>query len=334
MRTVTNNTGMSLAMAVWAVNDNYDYSNVENYISATSLMKPLRQVVLRGRMKWDEVPQDDVSDFLARAMGNSIHDSIEQAWVQNYKVNLRKLGVPEATIARVLVNPTDEQLDAHPDPILVYVEQRAIRELTVKGKIWRIGGKFDMVSDGIVQDFKTTSTYKWTKGGGDNEYALQGSIYQWLNPDKIKEDFIRINFLFTDWQKFMAKQNPAYPQSRAEFKDIPLLGAAATEAWIKDKLSDVMHYWDKPESEIPFCSDEDLWMSDPVHKFFAKPETAQAGGRCTKKFESLQEATLHMKSKGGTGIIITDRGEPKRCDYCDVFQECSQKDSYEKYQSN
>lgn len=330
---ITNNTGVSLAMAVWAVNDDYDYSKIENYISVTSLMKPLKQVVLRARIKPQDREPEDVTDYLSRALGNSIHDSVEKAWTKNYKVNLRKLGIPADVIARVLVNPTDEELDAAADPILVFVEQRALRKLVIKGKEWTIGGKFDMVSDGIVQDFKTTSAFTWVYGGRNDEHALQGSMYQWLNPDKIHADYIRINYLFTDWQRYMAKQNPNYPQHRLEFKDIPLLGAKTTEDWIVDKLTNVMHYWDLPEDKMPLCSDEELWMSDPVHKFYAKPETAQAGGRCSKKFDTLPEAIAHQSAKGGTGIIITTKGEPKRCDYCDVFNLCSQKDSFEKYQS-
>lgn len=333
MNSITNNTGVSLAMAVWAVHDDYDYSKIENYISATSLMKPLRQVVLRARIDWSQQEPEDVTDYLSRAMGNSIHDSIEKAWVKGYRTNLKKLGYPQSVIDRVLVNPTDEELDNHPDPIPIYIEQRSLKTLVVMGKPWIIGGKFDMVSEGIVQDFKTTSAFTWAYGGRNDEHALQGSIYQWLNPEKIREDFIRINYLFTDWQKYMARQNPNYPQHRVEFKDIPLLGIPATEAWLVDKLTNVMHYWNAPENQIPLCTDEELWMSDPVHKFYAKPETAQAGGRCTKKFDSLPEARAHMAAKGGTGIIITDRGEPKRCDYCDVFSQCSQKDSFEKYQS-
>lgn len=333
MKAITNNTGVSLAMAVWAVNDDYDYSKIENYISATSLMKPLRQVVLRARIDWSQQEPEDVTDHLSRALGSSIHDSIEKAWVKNGKVNLAKLGYPKTVIDRILINPTDEELDAHPNPIPIYVEQRAIKTLLVNGKFWNIGGKFDMVSEGIVQDFKTTSAFTWVYGGRDEEHQLQGSIYQWLNPDKIREDFIRINYLFTDWQKYMARQNPAYPQHRVEFKDIPLLGIDATEAWLVDKLNKVMHFWNAREQDIPFCTDEELWMSEPVHKFYAKPETAQAGGRCTKKFDDLAAARAHMASKGGTGIIITDRGEPKRCDYCDVFSQCSQKDTFEKYQS-
>lgn len=340
MKAITNNTGVSLALAVWLVDDTYDYSKEQNYISATSLMKPLRQIVLPGRIKPEDRETEDVEDFIPRALGHSIHDSVEKAWTQRAKENLYKLGYPEHVVNRVLVNATDEQVanfrlkSKGVEPILIYVEQRALKKVTVMGKTWTVGGKFDMVSDGLVQDFKSTSAYTWIYGGRDDEHQLQGSLYKWLNPEKITEDIIRINYIFTDWQKFQARSNPSYPQQRVEHKDIALLGVDQTEQWVINKLTQVMKHWGLPEDQIPECSDEELWMSDPVHKFYAKPETAAAKGRCTKKFDSLAEAREHMASKGGKGIIITDKGEPKRCDYCAAFNNCTQKDSFEKYQTS
>jgi len=35
-----------------------------------------------------------------------------------------------------------------------------------------------------------------------------------------------------------------------------------------------------------------------------------------------------MAEKGGKGIIITVEGKPKRCEYCDAFAVCTQKDKY------
>ncbi len=328
---ITNNTGVSLALAVWLVHDEYDYSKMENYISATSLMKPIRQIVLPRRIPVKDRIAPDVVDFIPRALGHSIHDSIEKSWVKGYKTNLAKLGYPESVINRILVNPTDEELAAAKDPIPVYIEQRAMKKVIAAGKEWVVGGKFDMVSEGLVQDFKTTSAYTWVYGGRDDEHQLQGSLYRWLNPDKITEHFIRINYLFTDWQKFQARQNPKYPQERVEHKDIPLLDVTDTEAWVVNKLVQVDKFMSVPESQIPLCTDEELWMSDPKFKYFANP--ANVGGRSTKNFESLAEAKAYQAEKGGKGIIVTEKGEPKRCDYCDAFAVCKQKDSFPKYQS-
>lgn len=334
---ITNKTGISLALAVWAVNDDYDYQKTENYISATGLMKPLRQIVLPRRIPHDERPLEDVSDCIARALGHSIHDSVEKAWVQNYRKNLKRLGTPDHVIDCVLVNQTDEEIVAwrveNPGktPILVYVEQRAMKKVKTSRREWIVGGKFDMVSDGIVQDFKSTTAYTWVFGGRDDEHALQGSLYRWLNPDKIKEDYIRINYIFTDWQKFQAQSNPKYPQQRLEHKDIPLLDITDTEKWVINKLEQVERYMTVPEDQIPHCTDEELWMSDPVFKYYAKPETAMAGGRATKNCDSMAEAREYMAGKGGKGTIITVKGEPKRCGYCDAFEICTQKDQFESF---
>lgn len=327
--TITNNTGISLALAVWLVHDEYDYSKEENYISATALMKPLRQIVL-GRRVPPGSRTADVEDFIPRALGHSVHDSVEKAWVKGYKTNLAKLGYPQDVIDRILVNATPEELAAIPNAIAVYVEQRALKKVKAGGITWTVGGKFDMVTEGIVQDTKTTSAYTWVYGGRDDEHQLQGSIYRWLNPDKIYEDFIRINYIFTDWQKAQTKQNPKYPKQRVEHKDIPLLEVAATENWVVDKLTQVLKFMEVPEKDVPLCSEEDLWMSDPKFKYYANP--ANTGGRSTKNFDTEREARAYQAEKAGKGIVIIEKGEPKRCDYCDAFDLCKQKDQFPKYQ--
>lgn len=318
---ITNNSDIPMALAVWLMHDEYDYKSMQDYISATSLMKPLRMIILAKRAaKRDQTA--DLADYIPRALGHSLHDSIEKAWTRGHEVNLRKLGVPKDVIDRVRVNPTDEELRLTKDCIPVYVEQRALKKI---GK-WTIGGKFDMVAEGIVHDNKSTSAYSWVFGGRDDEHALQGSLYQWLNPEKITADFIRICYIFTDWQRFMAKSNPSYPQQRLAYKDIPLLGIPATEKWVENKLDLIEHHMETPEPRLPECTREELWMSDPKYKYYANAE--KTDGRSTKNFTSLPEAKEFMASKGGKGKIITEQSEPKRCTYCDVFDDCTQKDKY------
>lgn len=264
----------------------------------------------------------DLEDGISRALGHSLHDSIEKAWVKGYKESLKLLGHPQSVIDRVLVNPTPEELAEVKDPIPVYLEQRSHKTV---GK-WTVGGKFDMVADGIVHDNKSTSAYTWVYGGRDDEHKLQGSLYRWLNPGKILEDFIRINYIFTDWQRAQARQNPNYPQSRIRYKDIPLLDITETERWVENKLQLVERFMDAPEHELPNCTDEELWMSDPQFKYYADP--TKVGGRSTKNFDNAADARAFQASKGGKGVVITVPGQPKRCDYCEAFSICSQKDKY------
>lgn len=318
---ITNNSDISLALAVWLLFDEYDYVNESNYISATKLMKPLRHLVLPHRIPAGEQRVPDVEDYMATTLGHALHDSIEKSWVKGYAKSLELLGYPASVIERVQINPENPKADT----IAVWLEQRSKRQITINGVTYTIGGKFDFVAEGIVQDFKSTTAYTWLYGGRDDEHRLQGSIYKWLNPDKITEDFIRINYIFTDWQKFQAKSNPKYPQQRVAAKDIALLSVKETEDWIRWKLSQVQKYWNAPEAQIPECSDEELWRSDPKYKYYSDP--TKVAGKSTKNFETLAEANAHLAEKV-KGIVITVPGEVKRCGYCDAFDACTQKNRY------
>lgn len=327
---ITNNTDTPLALAVWLLHDEYDYvKGIENYISATSLMKPLRQIVLAPRLDASDAVVD-VSDFTARALGHSLHDSVEKAWTKGYARSLKLLGYPDSVIERIKVNPTDVEVRGDNSIIPIYLEQRAFREIKVNGVTYTIGGKFDMVTDGIVQDVKSTSAYTWLHGGKDDDYQLQMSLYRWLDAGqalkKIHEDVGRINFIFTDWQKMQARTNPKYPQKRVEYKEIPLLSLAETEKWIQNKLEQIQRHHKQDESQLPFCTDQELWRSEPVHKYYADP--SKTSGRSTRNFTSLSEARMFQADKGGKGMVITVPGEPKRCGYCEVASICTQKDGY------
>jgi hypothetical protein len=318
---ITNNTDVSLTLAVWAVHDDYDHQTMPNYISATTLMKPIRQIILAQRLPAELRDQLDVSDLIASAWGNALHSSIEQAWCHgNHATNLKKLGYPDSAINRVVINPTPDQIK--PDSIIVYIEQRG----TIQVGKWTVGGKFDIVADGRLEDNKSTSAYSWVYGGKDKDYQLQGSIYRLIHRDKILEDHIRINFLFTDWKKSDAKSNPNYPQSRLAHKDIPLMLVEDTQKWVESKLAQIEKYINVPENQLPECTDEELWRSAPVYKYYADPTKL---ARSTKNFDTKKDADEFMASKGGKGVVLNMPGKVKRCGYCSAFPICTQKDKYE-----
>lgn len=318
MSQITNHTDISLPLAVWLLQDDYDHNNDPSYISVTTLMKPLRQIVLGMREKPQGI-KPDVSDFIASQLGSSLHTAIETAWKSGgYRKALRLLGYPPDIIDSIKVNPDGP---VKGDEIPIYLEQRTVK--TING--WKVGGKFDLVMQGLLQDYKSTSTYAWTSGGKDDDYCLQGSIYRYLNQYKITESVIRINFIFTDWQKFKARQNPEYPQSRLAYKDVPLMGIQETENWIKRKLALIDKYRHADEADIPECTDEELWKGENQYKYYADPNKT---ARSTKNFTIKEEADAFMKEKG-KGIVVTVEGKPKRCAYCSSFDLCSQKDRYE-----
>jgi hypothetical protein len=321
---ITNNSDISLALAVWLLHDEYDYVNEPNYISVTSLMRPLRHIVLAPRIDKSVLPVD-VENFIPRALGHSIHDSVEKAWTNGYARSLKLLGYPDSAIERIRINPTNDEVRGSNSIIPIYLEQRAQRQF----EGFTIGGKFDMVTDGMVQDTKTTSSFTWLHGGKDNDYQLQMSLYRWIDAAqplrKITEDHGRINFIFTDWQKSSARSNPKYPQKRIEYKEIPLLSLKETEAWIHNKLALIQRHKDTAEHLLPECSDEELWRNEPVYKYYGDP--TKTTGRSTKNFDTLREANA-FKTEKGKGVVLTVPGDPKRCNYCEAFSICTQRNRY------
>jgi len=321
---ITNQHDISLPLAVWLLHDEYDYVNDKKYISVTTLMKPLKQIILSKRVDTSTFTMD-IMDLVAPSMGSGLHGSIEKAWMEGHSKALLKLGYPESVVKRVVINPTEADFKNIEHLIPVYLEQRGVREIGG----WKVGGKFDLVTDGMLQDVKSTSTFKWTSTSGDNDYKMQGSLYRWIHPEKITEDFIRINFIFTDFMKALAgKPDSSYPPHRVMHRDYTLMSVADTEAWVARKLSLLDKYWDAPESAIPECTDEELWKSDQQYKYFSDPEKAKdPSARSTRNFTELMDARKWLAEKG-KGTIVTIPGEVKRCGYCSAASICKQRERY------
>lgn len=327
MVSLTNHSDFGLVMAVWLAHDEYangkeDFPD-QNVISATALMKPTRPIVLESRLDPTEtIP--DVADMVASKFGTAIHDSVENAWKTGYELALRRLGYPAGMIKKIKINPETVE----PGDIPVYLEQRGFRSIKVGSVEVLISGKFDQIVNGELNDIKTTSAYTYTNGTKEDDYRLQGSIYRWLNPEKVTSDFIRIQHVFTDWQRMQARTNPNYPQSRLVEKRIQLMSLEETENWIRSKIADITKNQMLEEHELPFCTDDELWKTDPVWKYYSDPAKAAEGGRATKNFPNKPSAYFHLSEKKGKGVIVEVPGQVKACGYCPVFDICTQKDQY------
>jgi len=317
MITYTNTSSIPLSLAVFLATDTYDHNTDISSISTTALIKPLRQLILSKRVP-DADAAVDITQMVASRMGTAIHDAIERAWTNNYENALSVLGYPEHIIKRIQINPKSEELKDDSFPI--YMEQRAYKTV---GK-FVVSGKFDFVGEGRVEDFKSTSTYTAIHSTNDEKYILQGSIYRWLSPKIITKDEMAIQFIFTDWSAAKARIDPTYPQQRIQQRLLPLKSVAETDHYVKQKISQITQYWDVEESELPLCSDEDLWRSAPVFKYYKNPDKTI---RSTKNFDTLQEAYRRRSEDGGKGVVIERPGQVTACKYCVAFSVCSQKDT-------
>jgi len=310
-----NSAALPLSVAVFLASDNYDHD--DKTISATALLKPLRQIILSKRVP----PEDgivDVSDLVASRVGQAIHDAIEKSWTDGPEHALRKLNFPQRVIDRIKVNPVPDELEE--DDIPVYLEQRSYKEILGV----TISGKYDFLAEGRIEDFKTTSTFTWSNQNKTEDYRLQGSIYRWLNPELVTEDEMRITFIFTDWKPGQAHGNN-YPPNRVVPQLIPLMTIPETEAFISQKLMAIDKYKDTPEPELPHCTDKELWRDAPVFKYYKNPDSRR---RSTKNFDNLHDANIRLSEDGNVGVVVEVPGTVKACKYCPAFSVCTQKDVY------
>jgi hypothetical protein len=316
-----NETGIGLPIAVWlASSGDYDLVSEPNVISATSLQRPLKSLILSKRMVLEQ--EMDIDEIIPAKLGSSVHYSVEIAWKNNYISALEALGHPMSMIHRIAINP--EQKSQYPsDTIFVHIEQRKAKE--IDGYI--ISGKYDMVIDGELHDIKTTKTYSYITGSNEGDYRLQGSIYRWLNPDIITGDFVHINYLFTDWTPTRAVADPDYPKSRCITKPISLYSIEETEAYIKKRIADLKYYEGKDQEELPQCTMKDLWQELPKYALYKDPNKTQ---RATKLFDLENDAMIYNATKcGGKGLIIKREGQVKRCIYCEARSICTQAEELE-----
>lgn len=317
---LTNDTNISLSMAVWLASDNYDHTSDPNTISATTLLKPIREIVL-ARQNMNLAKKGDVSSLIPSSTGTAIHDSIEASWINETrrKEALTKLGYPESVINNIVVNPTKEELT--PDSIPVYLEQRVFKQV---GK-YIISGKYDFVGNGHLEDFKSCSVYSYILQSNADKYIQQGSIYRWLNPEIITDDIMTIQYFFTDWNRLDSIKDTRYPNHKIMHQNFELMPVTETERFVTNILNTLDRYKDTDQDSLPRCTPEELWIKPTVWKYYKDPSKTT---RATKNFDNSADANHRLMADGNKGIVKEVQGEPTKCKYCSVSAICSQAQEY------
>jgi hypothetical protein len=318
----TNIDNLPLSLAVWLATDDYDYNNDPNVISTTSLLKPLRAIVL-ARQNAGMLKVGDVSAMISSRMGTALHTGIENAWLEEkrLKETLTNLGYPKAVINQVVINPTSHDLglaEAASKPIIpVYMEQRGEKAV---GDM-KVSGKFDFVSDGILEDFKSTSVYSYQSGSNNQKYIEQGSIYRWLFPEIITADEMYIQFIFTDWSKGRTYADKSYPKNRIVPHKLQLMPVHETEKFVTKRVNDITKLMGASQDQLPLCTKEELWQKDDIYKYYKDPKKK---ARSTKNFTTKSEAVARLVKDGSIGVVDFFPGEVIHCKYCDVVGICDQ----------
>jgi len=329
MAQITNKARLEIPPALWLLEDFYDHNADPHTVSATGLLKPIRPIILAQQAAGDTNHKIDLVDMIGSRMGSALHDSLEDCWkdIDRVRSGLAKLGISEDVIKRIRINPPDITVNGQKAPaesqeiIPIYIENRATKAL---GK-WKISGKYDLVFDGEVQDYKSGSVWGYIFDSNREDYIMQGSIYRWLNPDKILKDTVTIHYMFTDWSAVKALQDKKYPQTRIMSKQYRLKPMDWIEQWMRNKLDRIEQFLDAKQEDLPLCTPDELWQKDATYKYYKNPAKQE---RASKNFTNRVEANEFCVNDGGVGIVIEFPGEVKRCKYCSVMEICTQAHGY------
>ncbi len=252
--------------------------------------------------------------LVSSRMGSAIHAIAEKAWTN--RKNISK------ALEALQVSNLDDKLVINPDKVKegeipIYVEQRHEKEIDD----YIISGKYDLIVDGTVSDYKSTSVWSYIFDSNALKYTQQASIYKWLAPDRITDNNVHIQYIFTDWSAAQAMRDSSYPQTRVLTKEYPIWSTEQTKFFISEKIKLLKQYKDSPQEDLPECNKEELWESETKYKYYKNPAKM---ARATKNFDTLNEANVRLASDGGVGTVVTVPGEVKACRYCEVSDVCKQ----------
>ena len=343
--------GQSLSVAVMLATDNYNYNPNPKAISATTVMKPLRMLQLQ-QLKGNDKRVLNIQHLVASRTGSVVHTMLEESWLNevNRALALAKLGKGDLEI---IVNPTKtQQKAASQSTITVWVEQYAEKKLSLN----ILTGTFDFVANGLLEDLKNTNAFKVVKTMKEIpkfnnliealpeakltikeyynlleairktcptvfDYSIQGSLYKYLNPDKIKNDSMLIQFIIKDYAAKTAEKDLTYPQTNPYQQEIPLFNHEEVEGWLMYKLSLLNT---ASMENLAVCDEAELWRDPTVWKVYASTKSTRCMNGGT--FDSMTRAEMFKRGKKPGAVVKKIASYPKRCMYCGVRNSCTQAD--------
>lgn len=240
------------------------------------------QIVQLERMFWDEIEEDAV-DNVWRLLGQASHHVLE-------------------THA-----PSDQ-----------VTEERLY--INILGR--KIGGQTDNYHNGIITDYKVTSSYSVLYGSHDFDWMMQLNMYAKLFRDNgYPVHGLQIVCIFRDWDRNKAKQNKDYPQAPVSVIPIELLDDSEVTSFMVRSVNELVESEGLSPSDLfthfP-CSPHDTWQKEPTYA--CMKENAK---RATRVFDNYDEASSFCEQNK---LLLVERpGSCVRCeDYCSVSEFCLQ----------
>lgn len=276
---ITNNSNLPAPFVRMAEED---YTPTPRRYSVTTLLKPVREILLNRRYG-DEIEQD-CADMIWLIFGKAVHSVLEH------------YGTGESEFA-------EEKLAFTLD-----------NGCTVSG----IVDLYDIDKAEVV-DYKTASVWKVIYNDFE-DWRKQGMMYAWLlRKNGLPCDKATFYAILKDHSSTKAKREADYPKQpvfKVEFA-VTDEAMAEIETFIRDKTSELIKYEDVPDEELPLCSLEDRWNDGDKYAVMKKGRKS-----ALRVLDSEEEAELYRMNNGGDYIELRPGTDKKCEDYCRCATKC------------
>lgn len=269
-----------------------DYKAKEKRYSVTTLLKPVREIMLMRR-HGDEI-ETDVSDMIWAIFGTAFHSVLERS-----------------SEAKHLLKE---------------------KSLQMKFSDYTLSGRSDLynTASGCVVDYKVCTAFKVLKKDFE-DYRLQGLMYALMLRNmgyKVrKAQFILV---LRDWQKNKAKFDKAYPQSQVFVKEFKFTDAdfEFITKWIIDKFAEIEIAEKLADDALPECTVVDRWNSGQMFAVMKKGRKAALRVLSSKEeAEKYQEAHDGDFIQERQGEDKKCKEYCSCCRFCSYYNKCVKEDS-------
>lgn len=274
---ITNKLGLPQPIVDAVANDPYTKGSSD--ISVTGLLQPPRKTALDK--KYEGELEEDAAERIWALFGQALHSVLERA---------NKTGVAERRLSM--------QVEGLP------------------GQTWKVSGAMDRYEDGLVQDYKFVTVWKFKDGGVPEEYEQQLNCYAALlrhHGHVVKR--LEIVGILRDWSKLEAERDQSYPQQQIVVREVPMWPEIKALAFMTERVR--LHQ--AARIKLPLCTSEERWQKQ-TYWAVQKPNAKRA----VRLYETEEEAKEHCEIEKGL-IIVKRPGESVRCRaYCSAAKFCAQ----------
>lgn len=277
---ITNNQSLPAPFVRMAQSD---YEVKPKRYSTTTLLKPVREILLKRR--YDSALEQDCSEMIWLLFGQAVHHILEQ------------YGTGENE----------------------FVEEKLVVELENGYTVSGIIDFYDMKKAEVV-DYKTASVWKVIKRDFD-DWKKQGLIYAWLlRKNGLPCEKATFYAILKDHTKQKAKFDSDYPDLPVYKVEYKVTDAELDEIdeFIRDKIDELIKYENVPDEELPVCSPEDRWNDGDKYAVMEKGKK-----KAKRVLDSEEEARLYIQNNGGDYIERRPGEDKKCNDYCLCCKKCS-----------